>query len=730
MDLSILNEPQRNAVLHDSGPILVLAGAGSGKTRVITHRVARCLFDLGMKPWEIMALTFTNKAAREMCERIEKLINRSTKGLWIGTFHSICARILRTEGLHGGRFSIYDTDDQQKVIKRVLEKRGLAESKRFTPKDVQGRISGLKNRMITVSTFRGMMNNAYDEEFANLYSDYEQELNRNEALDFDDIILRTIDLFRHNETVARKYQTNIRQLLVDEYQDTNLAQYELVKRLTAQHRNVMVVGDDDQSIYSWRGADLRNILEFEKSFPDAMIVKLEENYRSTKTVLEAANAVIANNRHRKAKTLFTNGEKGELIDVYHVADEREEAREIVRFLKGGPLRDSAVFYRTNAQSRAIEEMLRNSGMPYVIVGGTRFYERQEVKDVLAYLRMLANPADSISFFRIINMPRRGIGDKTLDKLRDFSDTALVTPVESLNHLAEMNLSPREQTTLGAFKSIVETLREDLQKSAIVDFVRTVVEKSGYLAHWQQSLEEGAEERLANISELINAVEEYSERTDEPTLNGFLEEVALITDLDQMKENNSEFVTLMTLHSSKGLEYSRVCLAGLEDGLFPMVRNGDGDSELEEERRLFYVGITRAKRKLAILHAAMRRRYGTIAPAFPSVFLDELPEGCVTRIDRTGACRETSMGNYGQRSFISEEKKQRVLEESNQALPDYSNESQVSVVFRKGLQVRHPVWGVGSVQSVSGVADNMKAEVRFESAGVKKLMIKYAKLEPV
>ncbi|MBL8027427.1 MAG: DUF3553 domain-containing protein [Fibrobacteres bacterium] len=729
MDLSILNEPQREAVLHDSGPILVLAGAGSGKTRVITHRVARCLFDLGMRPWEIMALTFTNKAAREMNERVEKLINQSTKGLWIGTFHSICARILRYEGVHGGKFTIYDTDDQQKVIKRVLEKLGLADSKRFTPKDIQGRISGLKNRMISVTAFKGMMNNAYDEQFAQIYANYEIELERNEALDFDDIILRTIDLLRNNEHVASKYQNNIRQLLVDEYQDTNLAQYELIKRLTVVHKNVMVVGDDDQSIYSWRGADLRNILEFEKSFPDAKVVKLEENYRSTKIILETANTVIANNKHRKSKTLFTNGTEGELIEVYHVADEREEAREIVRFLKGGALRDSAVFYRTNAQSRAIEEMLRNSGMPYVIVGGTRFYERQEVKDVLAYLRVFSNPSDSISLFRIINVPRRGIGDKTLEKLRDFSDKALITTYEALNRLGEIDLTAREQTVLHGFKSLMDGLNELKATADPVEFVRNVIEKSGYLAFWQQSTEEGAEERLANIGELVNAVEEYVERSETPSLEGFLEEVALITDLDQVKDNSGEYVTLMTLHSSKGLEYERVCLAGLEEGLFPMVRNTDGENELEEERRLFYVGITRAKRKLAILHTEFRRRYGTVAPAFPSSFLEELPEHCVRRIDRAASQSYSSQSSQ-QKSFIADDRKQKLYEEINHVLPDYESQSQVEVVFRKGMQVRHPVWGIGQVQSVSGVSDNMKAEVKFGSAGVKKLMVKYAKLEPV
>jgi DNA helicase-2/ATP-dependent DNA helicase PcrA len=729
MDLSILNEPQREAVLHDSGPILVLAGAGSGKTRVITHRIARCLFDLGMRPWEIMALTFTNKAAREMNERVEKLINRSTKGLWIGTFHSICARILRIEGVHGGKFTIYDTDDQQKVIKRVLEKKGLNDSKRFTPKDIQGRISGLKNRMISVAAFRGMMNNAYDEQFSSIYADYEVELEKNEALDFDDIILRTIDLLRNNESVAHKYQTNIRQLLVDEYQDTNLAQYELIKKFTVINKNVMVVGDDDQSIYSWRGADLRNILEFEKSFPDAKVVKLEENYRSTKTVLETANAVIANNKHRKSKTLFTNGEKGDPIEVYHVADEREEAREIVRFLKGSSLRDSAIFYRTNAQSRAIEEMLRNSGLPYVIVGGTRFYERQEVKDVLAYLRVFANPSDSVSLFRIINVPRRGIGDKTLDKLRDYADQTFSTPYDALNNLHKIDLTGREASVLQNFKQLMDSLTVEKSTADLVAFVRNVVEKTGYLAFWQQSTEDGAEERLANIGELVNAVEEYIERTETATLEGFLEEVALITDLDQVKDSNADYVTLMTLHSSKGLEYERVCLAGLEEGLFPMIRNNDGDSELEEERRLFYVGITRAKKKLAILHTAYRRRYGTVAPAFPSSFLEELPEHCVIRIDRTAA-QTYSSGNASQKSIFSEDKRQKIYEETSHLQPDYDNHSQVDVVFRKGLQVRHPVWGIGLVQSVSGVADNMKAEVRFGSAGVKKLMIKYAKLEPV
>ncbi len=716
IDISLLNEPQRIAVLSEPSPVLVLAGAGSGKTRVITHRIAHCLFDLDMRPWEIMALTFTNKAAREMAERVEKLINRSAKGMWIGTFHSVCARILRKEGIYGGRFSIYDTDDQVKLIKTILEKNGLSGNRLFVPKDIQGRISGLKNRMITPMKFHAMMNSAFDEQFSAIFKSYEAELVRCEALDFDDIILHTIDLFKNSIETAFRYQETIRQLLVDEYQDTNLAQYELVKLLSAKHRNIMVVGDDDQSIYSWRGADLRNILEFEKTFPDAKVIKLEENYRSTKTVLSAANAVIANNKHRKKKTLFTNGIQGDPINVYSVADEREEAREVVSLLRNGSLGNSAIFYRTNAQSRAMEDMLRNSGIPYVIVGGTRFYERQEVKDILAYLRLLTNPSDAISFFRIVNMPRRGIGDKIVGKITECADKMAVSPYVVLSHLQNMDLSAREIGALQNFKTLIDGLLKEQDSMSLVDFVRYLIEKSGYLAYWQNSTEEGADERLANIGEFVNAVEEYAERSEPPSLNGFLEEVALITDLDQVKNERGDFVTLMTLHSSKGLEYDNVFLLGLEDGLFPIQRDND-EASLEEERRLFYVGITRAKKRLAVFHAAYRRRYGTIAPAFPSMFLDELPSDCVVIIDRYN-----SMAT-GKATSVTVS----VANEQHSYTGDYS---QVEVVFKRGSRVRHPVWGDGVVQSVSGVADNMKAEVHFASAGVKRLMVKYAKLEIV
>ena len=724
MDLSHLNPPQREAVLHDSGPLLVLAGAGSGKTRVITYKIARYVFDLNVSPHRIMALTFTNKAAREMKGRIEKLIGGQVRGLWIGTFHSVCARILRSEKIYGGNFVIYDVDDQKKLIKKILEQMGLSDNRRYSPGEVQGRISGLKNKMITPEMFERHINNSFDDQFGKIYLAYEEELRRSNAFDFDDLILKTAALLARDAVIREKYQNAVQYLLVDEYQDTNLAQYEVLKSLSALHRNITVVGDDDQSIYSWRGADLRNILEFEKSFPDAKVVRLEQNYRSTKTILAAANTVIKNNKGRKDKTLFTELEKGERIDMFRVEDEKEEAREILRLLRAGTLKDTAIFYRTNAQSRPLEDALRNTGLPYIIVGGLKFYERMEIKDVLAYFRVIANPADSISLMRIINVPRRGIGDKTLDRLTAFADSRKETLSFALDCLEEIgDLSAREMTTLSGFRDLLRSLRKSREEETLLAFAGTVMAKTGYLAHWEESEEEEAGDRLENLSELINAVTEYIDRSDPATLDGFLEEVSLLTDIDDLKETDHDFVTLMTLHASKGLEFDRVFIAGLEDGLFPMIRDNDGENQMEEERRLFYVGLTRAKKSATLFHAVFRRRFGSAMACLPSPFLSELPEECIRKLDKTVQVRPEREERQAYRPAVKSA-------EVAPAAPRYEEYSQDEVVYRAGMRVVHPLWGQGTITGVSGFDDNMKATVKFDNTAEKKLFLKYAKLEPV
>ena len=723
LDISSLNQPQAEAVLYDNGPLLVLAGAGSGKTRVITYKIARYIFDLGISPYRIMALTFTNKAAREMKTRIEKLVGDSIRGLWAGTFHSVCARILRSEKVFGGNFVIYDVDDQKRLIKQVLERLGLSENSLYSHGEMQARISGLKNKMVTPEMFSRLIRNQMDDEFGKVYHLYEAELKRNNALDFDDLILKTAVLLSQNQNAREKYQSTFQYLLVDEYQDTNLVQYEVIKLLSGKHKNVTVVGDDDQSIYSWRGADLRNILEFEKSFPDAKLVRLEQNYRSTRTILKAANAVIKNNKKRKDKTLFTELMQGPLIDLYSMEDEKFEAQEITRLLRSAKLGDSAVFYRTNAQSRPIEDALRNAGLPYVIVGGLRFYERMEIKDVLAYLRVIVNPSDSISLARIINVPRRGIGDKTLDRLRAFADEKNETLYFALEHLEEMgDLSAREMSTLGSFREMVREIKKRKELEPLLEFVGSVMELTGYLEYWRNSEEDEAEDRLENLSELINAVREYIDRSENPTLENFLEEVALLSDIDNLKDENQDFVTLMTLHASKGLEFARVFIAGMEEGLFPIVRDDEVKEDYEEERRLFYVGLTRAKEHACLFHARMRRRFGSAQFCLPSRFLSEIPDECLRKIDKL------------QERPSYEEKKQSYPQTSRgrderTIMPRYEDFSQVETGFRSGQRVKHPLWGKGTIIDLSGFEDDMKATVKFDSTSEKKLMLKYAKLEP-
>ncbi len=719
---NVLNEKQREAVYTDAGPLLVFAGAGSGKTRVITHKIARMIFEHNVSPYRIMALTFTNKAAREMVERIENLVHVSAKGMWIGTFHSQCARILRREKVYGGVFTIYDTDDQKKLLKNILADLGLGDSKRFSPNDVQHRISSLKNRLITPVMFRDAVTNTFDELFVRIYAEYERRLSASQALDFDDLIFRVIELFKGNNEVCEKYQENILYLLVDEYQDTNLAQYELIKILASRHRNITVVGDDDQAIYSWRGADIRNILEFEKTFPDAHIVRLEQNYRSTKTILDASNSLIRRNKERKEKSLWTENEGGEKVDLVYVVDERDEAAYIARQAQGSDGPGTAVFYRTNAQSRSLEEAFRNNGIPYVIVGGLRFYERKEIKDVLAYLRLIVNPADDISLERIINVPRRGIGEKTMDELRRYArenNQVLFQAVQNYGRLT--GLTQRERDAVAGFKNRFEDFqaypRDDLKR-----FVSDIVRDSGYLQFLEQSSEEGVAERLENVGELITAVQEYCDRTPEATLEGFLEEVSLITDIDTLADNGGSHVTLMTLHSSKGLEFDRVFVTGVEEGLLPLIRDND-ENDTEEERRLMYVGMTRARKKLCLIHAAFRSRYGSSSQAVPSSFLDEISSECLRKIDNTGGRFRELASASGGSAYGAGHKRH-----PGEVIPLFENFSQVESTYRKGQKIYHPIWGPGMILSVSGFNENMKAEIKFQNASIKKVMVKYARLE--
>jgi len=648
--LARLNEPQREAVTHIKGPLLILAGAGSGKTRVLAHRVAY-LVALGFKPWQIVAVTFTNKAANEMRERIAGLIGEDqARDATIGTFHSICARILRREGTAVGltrSFTIYDRADQIALLKQVLKQLDLDE-KRFSPGGMLAWIGQRKDELADVATAKRQAANFYDETAARVYEVYQNQLHEDDAVDFDDLLNRVVDLFESHADVLAKYQNRWQQILVDEYQDTNRAQYLICRHLAAKHKNLAVVGDDDQSIYSWRGADLRNILDFEADYPDAHVVKLEQNYRSTQTILDAAHAVVSRNAGRKDKKLWTDRGSGTSITVFDAYNEYEEAefvaRQVERLSGGaasgsmarlltsraddedGSLRygDIAVGYRINAQSRVLEEALMRFGIPYQLVGGTRFYERREVKDALAYVRLARNPADRVALERIVNVPARGIGEKTLEELRAWAEshgTTLWGAVEAAGENA--NLATRSRASLAAFVTFMRPIMESARSeppSAVFD---AALERSGLKDAINDGTDEGAD-RWANVTELRNHAAEFDEIAPPEGLARFLEEVALVTDQDTL-EDRPDRVTLITLHAAKGLEFPVVFMVGLEEGLLPHRRALEDERELEEERRLTYVGMTRAKDRLYLLHAHHRSTWGVGSVSEPSRFLTELPD---------------------------------------------------------------------------------------------------------
>ena len=630
IDLKGLNPPQKEAVLYGDGPLLVLAGAGSGKTRVLTHRIAR-LIDEGVPPWSILAITFTNKAAREMRDRVERLSGEMGNDAWILTFHACCARILRRDIEKLGyknTFTIYDADDQTSVIRQICKSMNLDE-KQYPHRAIKAAISDAKNRVLTPEEWiRENRSDFRNQKIGEVYAAYEKALAANNALDFDDLILKTLMLFSEHPPVLQAYQRKFSHILVDEYQDTNMAQYMLVRLFAGEKRNLCVVGDDDQSIYGWRGADLRNILEFEKDFPDCHVVKLEQNYRSTGNILDAANQVIAHNSGRKEKVLWTDAGEGEKIRVYRALDERDEAAWTVRSIeekmkKGARAGDFAVFYRTNSQSRVIEEAMVRRGIPYRVYGGMKFYDRKEVKDVLAYMRAVANPDDDQSVRRIINEPKRGIGDSTVEALMQFAvsqDMSLLSAVISAD---ETVLPARALAAVRKFGDLMLDLTQAAIDSPAGEFLQAVLDRTGYIEAIRASKDPDAQTREENVMELVGAVAEYENQAPEGGLLGFLENVALVTDIDNM-EDRPEAVTLMTIHASKGLEFPHVVITGMEEGVFPLSRAAFEDDQLEEERRLCYVALTRAMQTLAITHAVSRLLYNQRKNNAPSRFLDEIP----------------------------------------------------------------------------------------------------------
>ncbi|MBA3358353.1 MAG: UvrD-helicase domain-containing protein, partial [Thermoleophilaceae bacterium] len=625
-----LNEPQRQAVVHGEGPLLILAGAGSGKTRALTRRIAYLVGTGAAQPSEILAITFTNKAASEMRERVEGLVGRRARAMWVMTFHSACARMLRSDAERLGYtrgFTIYDESDSVRLVKRCAEELGV-DPKRFPPRGIKRQISDAKNQLLDAEAYRIKVGSYFEQTAADVYELYEQRIHSMNAMDFDDLLFRCVNLFELFPEVLNRYRQSFRHVLVDEYQDTNHAQYRWLRLLGEDHRNLFVIGDDSQSIYSFRGADIRNVLEFEDDFPDATTIKLEQNYRSTQTILDAANALIANNRTQKPKRLWTDGAKGDPIHVRELEDEHAEARyvagEIERHVDGGGSRDDvAVFYRANAQSRVLEDTLVRYGVGYQVLGGTRFYDRAEVKDALGYLTLLVNPSDAVAFGRIINSPRRGIGDTSQARIAGHANT-MGEPI------FDVALTPEEIPGLGAaavkavgrFMETMEQLRNGVEGSSVGDLLDQTLEDSGYLAALRAERTIEAEGRLENLEELVGVAREYDTAADEPSVEEFLQQLALFSEQDKLQDD-AGIVTLMTLHNAKGLEYDMVFMIGCEDGVFPHSRSIEA-GDVEEERRLCYVGITRARQQLYVTHARTRSLYGGREWNVPSRFLGEIP----------------------------------------------------------------------------------------------------------
>lgn len=634
-----LNKEQREAVLHTDGPLLIFAGAGSGKTRVLTHRIAYLIEEKGIYPSNILAITFTNKAANEMKERVINLIN-CHYDMWVSTFHSACVRILRmeTEALQGYKknFIIFDGDDQQKLIKECLKELNYNE-KNFPPREVLSMISNAKDQLMGPSKFMDRYGRDFRlKKIGDIYTLYQKKLKANNAMDFDDILFNTVKLFENNEDILRKYQQKFKYIMVDEYQDTNNCQYKLVNLLAREHKNLCVVGDDDQCIYSWRGADIRNILNFEKDFPNAKVIKLEQNYRSTQTILEAANNVIKNNSGRKSKRLWTEKNGGKPIVYYKAINERDEADFIIgeidrlAFSDVRSLKDFAILYRTNAQSRVIEELCMARGIPYKIVGGHRFYDRKEVKDVIAYLRVVLDPEGDMSIKRIINVPKRGIGKATLEALEKYARDNGDSLYGALLSIEDVDgIGKKAKNNIKEFVSLMAEFMTIAEKESVSEIIKEVIGKSGYL----EELEGGDEEdkgRAENIKELVSAAIEYEDKNEDSSLQGFLENLALMSDIDGLEEER-EGITLMTLHSAKGLEYPVIFISGMEEGLFPSMKSTFEDYRLEEERRLMYVGITRAKEKLYLTSAFERTLFGSTSYTMDSRFLNEIPKELLMRL---------------------------------------------------------------------------------------------------
>lgn len=726
-----LNDRQCEAVKHTEGPLLITAGAGSGKTKVLTCRIAH-LLELGVAPYRILAITFTNKAAKEMKERVTNLVGAQADSIWLSTFHSFCAKLLRFEvdGFHGytRNFTIYDSSDQLVLVKDCLKKLNL-DDKQFTPRSVLGTISSAKNVLMDAKAFAAKASDFYEQKVADVYAMYQEKLRENNAVDFDDLLFLAVRLLQENEEVREKYQSRFQYILVDEYQDTNHAQYALTKILAARWRNICVVGDADQSIYAWRGADIRNIIDFTRDYPDAASIKLEQNYRSTKTILHAANAVIDNNESRPKKTLWTENPTGNKIIHYQAQTEHDEADYIAGVIYNRheishePYGDMAILFRTNAQSRVLEEKLMRYAIPYTMVGGTKFYDRKEIKDVLAYLRLLYNPEDSLSLTRIINVPKRNIGATTMEHVAAYAEAQGISLFEALSSTDEIPVTKRAKASLENFAAMIFDLLNDIEGKDVLSLIETVIKQTGYGDMLDKEAEHDpqGESRKENVGEFLSVAKDYMDSNPEGNLQDFLENVALVSDVDDFESSDSK-VTLMTLHAAKGLEFPVVFLTGLDEGLFPHSRTLMDPAQVEEERRLAYVGITRAERQLYVTNAVTRTMYGRISAYMPSRFLAEIPPQFMEDYHRKSAMpqsRTTAVPG-----------KQRVSILTKPVASSLPKKHAVTDAFAKGDKVRHKIWGIGTVLDVIGEGPNMQMKIQFPTKGVRQVVVKYAPLEKI
>ncbi|MBE6171260.1 MAG: DNA helicase PcrA [Enterococcus faecium] len=737
-----MNPRQKEAVLHTDGPLLLMAGAGSGKTRVLTHRIAYLIEEKEVNPWNILAITFTNKAAKEMKERVNAILETGGEDVWVSTFHSMCVRILRRDVDYIGynrNFTIIDSSEQLSLMKRILKELNI-DPKKYDPRSLLGSISQAKNSLLSPEAFAKMQGSYYEEIAAKCYAAYQKELLYNQCMDFDDLIMNTIRLFDEHPDSLTYYQNKFHYIHVDEYQDTNHAQYTLVNLLAGRFRNLCVVGDADQSIYGWRGADMQNILDFEKDYPDAAVILLEQNYRSTKTILNAANQVIENNRNRKPKNLWTENQDGNKIMYYRADNERDETRFIVERMQEEiqtnhrNYGDFAILYRTNAQSRVMEETLLKANIPYKMVGGHKFYDRKEIKDVLAYLNVMANPQDSLSFERIVNSPKRGIGPGSVEKLRSFATMHEWPLLEAARNVELANIGGKAGTQLGSFGEMMHQLTEMIPYLTVTELTKEVLDRSGYLDDLkiQNTLESQA--RIENLEEFLTVTQEFDKQFEKEGLENadspedklvvFLNDLALVSDIDSLEEETKQ-VTLMTLHAAKGLEFPVVFLIGLEEGVFPLSRALMEESELEEERRLAYVGITRAEEALFMTNAFSRTLYGRTQYNRPSRFLEEIDQEL---LDIHGM-RPTS--NVSQPSPFR----------ANNATPKYQQPTKAGVSakvatggetggWKPGDKVKHKKWGPGTVVRVSGDAKDLELDIAFPSQGVKRVLAAFAPIEKV